>query len=426
MPNTLFGTFTTDSGGYHYRDKDGTHYTFTLLSSPQTATGIGSTNQLVGRLTQIDYRGNERLSIEYHATDLVRVTKVSDTLTNSRRLDFFYGSGNSAATVTKVEGGKTICTWTYEFTADSGGPGYTTRRLIKSKSPTDQFVTTSTETMYEHHETGPTARIGLISKITEPNQTEWHEFEYYANGRAFQVKDSLGHIQSFSYNLFRNHTEFTDEGGNVETYIHQDNGLLTKKIHSDRSRLEFTWGNQNESSTTDDHEESLMLTSTDEVGAKETFTYRQPGSTNYRPGELQQSVSKDLVTTTYAYWVSPNSQYSYISELSSITTANPGAAPLVTNLSSATSAVTRNELRRCRQRNRPRVLRPHDDNTCPSPRQVEIRDTAQGRQQQCRQHGGSRLAAVEGRFLRQRNRVVSPIVFEQCNWAICGRRRDSH
>jgi RHS repeat-associated protein len=375
VPASLFGTFDGPSAAtgnrYRFLDKDGTQYFFALPPSNFRADGIANDHSsandfnilVVGRLTEINYRGNDKIAIQYENTTSVRVTQVADTLTNLRRLDVAYPTSTSA-TVTKWENNAQISTWIYGFTSYTGTSGYSTRwsgyrskRLIVAISPADSALSIpSSITQYEYYIDGPDSRRGLIKKIIEPNASEWHEYEYYSNGRVFQVKTRVGDgptasptddvfsIQAFNYNLFRNLTEFTDERWNVETYIHQDNGLLLKQIHPDRSRVEYTWGNQNATSTADDHEEFLMLTSTDELGAKEQFFYYQPtGDPHtyrpvaqqniYRPGELKRSISKDNITTDYQYWVSTSTtfpEFQRISELSKVI-VDPTGQQLTTN-----------------------------------------------------------------------------------------------
>src|SRR4029077_17289422 len=120
----------------------------------------------------------------------------------------------------------------------------------------------------------------------------------FANGRAFQVTSSAvgttTTTQSYNYNLFRNLTEFTNENGAVETYIHQQNGLLIKQIHPDGSRVVYEWGSSDPLSPY--HEEFLMTSSTDETGNKATFGYYRTGvdSQFHRTGELKQSVTNAL------------------------------------------------------------------------------------------------------------------------------------
>jgi RHS repeat-associated protein len=321
VPTSLHGSFETILDGgvtfYVYRENDGTQYWFEGASFDDS----GIDGHVVGRLAYVAARNDDGVSIGYASATSLRVSRVEDYLTYQRHLEIQYTP--ISALVKQYDDSQLLSTWQYNFAFVSGGSGHTTRRLTSVTSGTDQFVTVPAIVQYQYYTDGPTARVGLIKKIIEPNG-ESHEYEYYANGRVFQVTDGEGHQQTFSYNLFRNLTEFTDERGNVETYLHQDNGLLERQIHADRSRMTFTWG------TPDTHEESLMKSSSDEVGATETFTYYQPTDSDYRPGELKRSVSKDGIATDYEYWVSSNPNYAHISELSKITVVDPNGPDLVT------------------------------------------------------------------------------------------------
>ncbi len=99
-------------------------------------------------------------------------------------------------------------------------------------------------------------------------------------------------VQTFNYNLVRNLTEFTDERGNVETYIHQKNGLLTRQIHADRSQTKSTWGN------IDTSEEFLMTSTTDERGAVENFTYYGSSDPAFKRGQLKDATQKHYPNQT--------------------------------------------------------------------------------------------------------------------------------
>ncbi|MGD9634334.1 MAG: FG-GAP-like repeat-containing protein, partial [Pirellulales bacterium] len=310
LPNTLFGDVEKDANGLtKFLDRSGTQFIFQSIAGGLNDTLTGK--KIVSRLIAIkDATGSQGVTISYDdvgAVKSVRVKEVHSLSTPGRYLQFVY-SGNNIE-VKRYDAGQHIATWAYVLTTNAAA--YAGNRLTQVKHAN----LTTNVTNYLYYDDGPASRRGLIKKITEPN-LESHTYEYYANGRVFRVTDGAGNQQSFNYNLFRNLTEFTDENGNVETYIHQDNGLLTKQIHDDRSRLEYTWGQQSANNTVE-WEEFLMQSSTDERGGKEVFTYRIYNSSNpfSRPGELQTSKSKDDILTTFAY----DDSQAYISSVTSVT-----------------------------------------------------------------------------------------------------------
>ena len=260
IPNTLFGLVeTTDSGTNRrltaFKDRNGIQYIFEPIANPFTDLTIGK--QIYSRLVAIkDATGFQGVNITYESPTSIRVAKVESISVAGRRLEFVYNSNNTID-VKRFDGGLLVSTWAYALTTNAG---YTGKRLTQVKHANQSDNVTS----YAYYNDGPTARKGLIKDIIEPN-LESHSYEYYANGRVFRVTDGAGNQQSFSYNLFRNLTEFTDERGNVETYIHQDNGLLTKQIHNDRSRVEYTWGPPSQiQNFYVSWQEFLMITSVDE------------------------------------------------------------------------------------------------------------------------------------------------------------------
>jgi len=313
VPNSLYGERKVSGSNLtEYLDKDGTKYVF----SSGTFDAI-SGKTVVSRLTAIkNAAGDQGVSISYvgNSVRVAKVESISSPGVNGRYLQFEYNADNTIARVKRYEAGQLAGTWEYVVTTYSELGTTNHRRLTQVRHAGDTANTTN----YEYYLDGPEQRKGRIKKITQPNG-EFHLYEYYANGRVFRVTDGNGGTVSYSYNLFRNLTEATDERGNVETYFFQDNGLTTKQVHPDRSRLEFTWGAK------DSVEEFLMKSSTDEIGAKETFTYYASGESNYQhPGDLKQSVGKDGLVTNYEYWTFP-SPYQYISRLKTVT-VDPDAA----------------------------------------------------------------------------------------------------
>jgi RHS repeat-associated protein len=309
LPNTLYGQIQTDSDGLtQFQDKDGTRYWFSPV--PQGFDDPSTGKRVYARLSGIaNSAADQGVTITYVGNS-VRVDKVVSNVLPGRYLQFEYNNAdNTIARVKRVEGGQTVSTWDYVVTTYLQLPPGNNKRLTQVEHAGDNSIVTA----YEYYLDGPDSRKGLMRAITEPKEEEFHTYEYYANGRVFRVTDGEGKQQTYNYNLFRNLTEATDERGNVETYIFQDNGLTTKQIHPDRSRLEYTWG------TSGTSEEFLMNSSTDEQGAKETFTYAQSGDANYHPGDLKQSVAKDGLVTNYEYWTSPNTEFQFVSRLQKVT-----------------------------------------------------------------------------------------------------------
>jgi RHS repeat-associated protein len=314
-PNTLFGQVVKTGTGSsarlsEYRDKDGTKYIFEGFENPFNDL---STGKLVyGRLISIQSpTGDHGVNITYESATSVRIAKVESRSVPVRYLQFVYNA--NGVEVHRYEAAKFVNRWIYTLAAVAGSTG---KRLTQVKHANDTTIVTN----YEYYTDGPSARKGLIKKITEPNG-ESHSYEYYANGRTFRVTDGDGNQQSFTYNLFRNLTEFTDENGNVETYIHQNNGLLERQVHNDRSRMQFTWG------TGSSGDEYLMATSTDEAGSKETFTYYS--SDQYNAGELREHTAKDNLLTRFEYWTPTDTNYRYMSVPSRVI-VDPNVANLQT------------------------------------------------------------------------------------------------
>ena len=228
------------------------------------------------------------------------------------------------------------------------------------------------------------------------------------------MTDGAGNQQSFNYNLFRNLTEFTDEHGNVETYIHQDNGLLTKQIHDDRSRLEFAWGPQTGSGG-----RAMGRVPDEELDRRARRLERSLRTTPLtqqrysRPGELHTSKSKDQtlqhvhlqIPSVYQLRrhrsrklpkrnVSSNGQYTYDAN-GNVLTATDAEGP----------------------RHLVRILRLLGPG--PSARPAEIRNLAQGCEQST-SHAGETYEAVPWKTLTNALTITGDTISVQLRTAIAG------
>lgn len=281
VPSALHGTFDREAasgGGYNYvfRDRSGIEYHFDEISA--TEGGLSLKGRLVN---QIDSSGNG-IAVSYHSGYARRISAVRDITDVNRYLSFTYHSADGALqSITRRDGVSPIATWNYERQTSNGvvqltevrAPAITSVDTLGTETSSQPTVT------YDYHTSG--LGEGLISQITEADGVK-HAYDYYANGRTWRVRQadagqsiSDGDTQIFTYNQLRNLTEFTDERGNTETYIHQDNGLLSKQIHADRSQLTYQWGKP------DTPAEFLMARAIDEVGAIEDFTYYAPSGNDY-------------------------------------------------------------------------------------------------------------------------------------------------
>ena len=333
VPSALHGTFEEIGGVFYYKDKNGMEYHF----EKKTITENGF--DVAGRLSkQVDNIGNG-VDVIYKNSTSREIDYVADVHTTNRKLVFTYAN-DRIATVTKHFEGSDVDTWTYHYQSVSGADTVSDQRLIRVLAPAvdavdnEGLTTTETPTVsYSYYQSG--FSVGLIEKITETSG-DFHTYEYYPNGRTFRVNDSAGGVESYNYNLFRNLTEFTDMSGNTEIYIHQDNGLLNKQIHDDRTRTEFTWGEEGSDL------EYLMTSSADEVGAVEEFTYYTSNSDDFRYRELQQATSKHFqdaagnpidvdayYTTDFDYFQpATNSQMILLDE----TVVDPGGEDITTSI----------------------------------------------------------------------------------------------
>ena len=318
LKGTLVRQATTEfvaAGGfkYVYLDPSGMEYHFQEINDVHPQNGFDGPHTSIGRLRlQKDEQGNG-VRIDYiYPTQFHGFTEIRDLHDVARKLVFTYETGR-ITTVVKYDPLDNPTNnpsyvppkWTYGYT-DVNGVVHSEKRLSSATSPAVPWLnasyqesTSSTTVTYDYYNAAvgdPPYAKGLIKKIIERDGS-WHTYEYYRNGRTFRVKQgeagqsaNAADVQTFNYNLLRNLTEFADERGNVETYIHQTNGLLKKQIHADRSHVKSTWG------AVGTPEEFLMASTTDERGAVETFAYYN--AADFKKGQLKTSTEKSYIPST--------------------------------------------------------------------------------------------------------------------------------
>ncbi len=354
VPNTLFGEFIEVAGSseeYIFKDSNGIEHHFeNALDTPASNIGESDEDRYVSRLTKIIDRNGHGVLINYTNSTEYTIDFVQDVHDFDRRLDFIHGVSGSSTTIELekhykdvVDDDTTITAavgrWIYEF----DGVNKDLLTAVKNPAnPTDPVV-------YEYYTTG--AAEDTISKIIEADNS-YHAYEYYPNGRTFRVKEGIidgGGVDiehsshSFSYNLFTNTTEFIDENGNVETYVHQEDGQLVRQIHADRTRTLTEWGALNGSGEVIEGTELLMRSMTDEIGATETFEYFEDstGADAYKFRRLKESTGKrridpfdsngialpnqEILTTQYDYEKATAAGFEHIVNISHVT-IDPGTA----------------------------------------------------------------------------------------------------
>lgn len=343
-PSQLQGEFAYEveqgQASYIYRDRAGMEYRF-----EEIALDVGRLN-VVGRLVSQTDLHQHGVAIEYVAPNSRQIAQIRDAsplpADEASRLTVVYHPSPALAghihMVQKYDASQTsnLGVWVYDYAylghEHTEEPTYGLSQVyrpaqtaaLRVADPSHQDEPLWPTTRYAYYGQGGGVETlpdnGLLKQIergyaagggsTFVETGPWQRFEYYPNRRTFRVTqgaadESLaeGDVQSFSYNLFRNLTEFTNERGALETYIHLDNGLVATQIHADRSRVSYQWG------LPDSPGEYLLARTVDEVGAVESFRYYAPGqdgepyfadpdrhevpvgTASFRLGELQQALA---------------------------------------------------------------------------------------------------------------------------------------
>jgi RHS repeat-associated protein len=148
------------------------------------------------------------------------------------------------------------------------------------QSPSDA-QTTAVVVKYDYYIGGKLH--GLMSQITEPDGGS-HQYTYYANRRAFEVTDAMGHSTAMSYDLYRRRTTFTNERRADTTYEYNDDGMLVKQTNPDRTSDSYVW------------QDGLMQSWTDPFGNTESYEFFPDGL-----GNLKRTVDRSGRVTDLTY-----------------------------------------------------------------------------------------------------------------------------
>ncbi len=316
IPASLAGKITSATASavaIVFKSIDGIEYHFEKVALTESSKAIR------GRLSQIVDLNGYGVRVVYRDQVLAEVVsrkilRVEDVRSAARNLAFTYQSyaagTNHIQSISKVNPGSTTVAWFYAHQAIDANRYLTSVQspsvLVASAALVENYSNPTVQ--YAYYTAAGHYSKGLLQRIAEPDGA-WQEYEYFANGRAFRIKqgdanqlpsDSNIDVQTFSYNLYRDATEFTDELGHVEAYFHRRNGLLAKQIHADRSQIVTSWG------APDTTAEFQMLGTRDERGASEAFVYYSEPTDGYKKGLLKESLAKKSngepdFRTTYDY-----------------------------------------------------------------------------------------------------------------------------
>jgi RHS repeat-associated protein len=306
-PPELIGVFGKEAGGtqFVFRSRDGTAIYFSKDGPDNSEQPRTPSARL---LKKVDVNGNGVI-VSYVAGTSDEIAYIADVNNYERRLEFGYMNSPSSRLIETIkkhtDDGLTapVGQWAYWYTGTAGysdGTWYNTfaagHRLTTVHSPSHP------EGAYRYTYYGqastpqapvpPSPRVeyhGLLWTETLPNG-DARSFTYYPNRRVYTVTDGDGFKTRYSYDLVHGKTVVQDARGNEENYLFNANGLITRQIHSDRSRVETQWGVPGVANT-----DFLKVRTQDEVGATEHFTYYGVAD-GFKNRELKRSISKQFLT----------------------------------------------------------------------------------------------------------------------------------
>ncbi len=251
-PEDFYGDVTYDANDPTHtfnqvRFKDGTNRRFQMVS------GGGST--LYGYLVNvIDKHGNQ-LIVSRDASQGFRIVQVYDPAFTStpqpRTLTFSYDANGNLHKITDFTGRE----WDYTVTSDASGEFLT---QVASPTPAVGGQPVFQYSYYTDASVLNTRLLGKLKDVVRPDGGVIHH-TYYPNGRAFQAVDSEGYVQTFSFDLYRKRTWFTDERGNDTVYTYNSEGQLIELTYPDRATETYAWQDGVETERVDPYGTRVVL-----------------------------------------------------------------------------------------------------------------------------------------------------------------------
>ncbi|MFT3784900.1 MAG: RHS repeat-associated core domain-containing protein [Tepidisphaeraceae bacterium] len=290
-PSGVFGTFTSDGTGYTYVDKDGAKRIF------DTAGRLQRVVDRLGNGVEVRYAGRSKLFSSVYRIDAVTHQPSAKPVLLLSWTDTLSGGVVSSRKLTLSDTLGRV--WKYDLYRATSGDSTLYLRLYTSqeaKLATDALGSRLT-TAYDYIDNAGDRRSGLLKTIVRkdgPYVRAAHGFSYYANGRAFSTTEYSGTdadptatvkgTEYFRYNLFTSKlfagsgspylhdVEHIDQNGNAKTVEFNSDSLVTRTIHSDRSRVEQTWVRYGPQGSNDPRK-FLIRSVTDENNLTTAFRY---------------------------------------------------------------------------------------------------------------------------------------------------------
>ena len=327
VPYELIGEFTKfGSSSFVFKTRDG----FEVHFETANLTGTNDRDPIARLLKKVDLNGNG-FEVTYASDTSDVILSVADVHTPDRRLAFAYGSGQQLQSILQFADGSTVHVGQWDFHYENiSSSNYLTRVDYPDDGELASVPVVRRYRYYRHDFGDSIALEGLLKEATEPNGDRT-SYDYYPNRRLFRMTDGDGSQTTHSYDPVQGKTFVRDARGNEEAYSFNENGLLTRQIHADRTRNTTQWGEPytlNCGTTVSclisigqarKRAQFLKSAFIDEVGAVERFQYytalHLALTERFKDRELKQSQSKrfedrsgdlvpgtqDAVTTEYDY-----------------------------------------------------------------------------------------------------------------------------
>ena len=241
--------------------RNGVHYVFEEITASSLLAGV---NQFA-RLDYIEDPYNNRLTMGYDGDG--RLISVTDNLAIAGRTGLsltYHGATPHIHTVSDWSGR----TWTYQYDANDN--------LDSMTDPLNQVMD------YTYH------GEHLLDKITKPQdragQKNSMAFSYYHNKKAFDYVNTLGEVESLSYDLYRQKTQVTDPRGFMRTYFYDtDHGALKKLEEPDGAILLF-----------DNNADGLRYKKTDGLGYETQYSFQADRSISAAASNTNGLVTREI------------------------------------------------------------------------------------------------------------------------------------